>query len=157
MNHKALCMFSGAICIVLMAGLSGCSTSYVSLIDQGCLSVEKQHSEKIKILWTDVYQEEGQTWIYGVLKQHSTTGGTIKTHLDIQILDPDGDVQYETVSKEIYVPRNRIGKGPDWTRFRVKLGVDIQEGSKALIKVHSGNDECFKEIVLQRKDGSRKL
>ena len=148
MSKKVLYVFSWIVFIALFTGLSGCSTSRVSLSGRSIVSVEKQDSEKIKILWTDLYQEEGQTWVYGVLRQHSTTGGTIKTHLDIQILDPDGDVQYETTSKELYVPRNRIGKGPDWKRFRVKLGVDIQEGSKAFIKVHSENDECFKEMAL---------
>ena len=148
MNKNDYCVFSWIVGIALIIGLSGCSTSRVSLSDRGYVAVEKQDSEKIKILWTDVYQEDGQTWIYGVLKQPSVIGGTIKTHVDIQILNPDGSVQLETVSKEIYVPRNRIGKGPDWKRFRVKLGVDVQEGSKAFIKVHSGNDECFKEMVL---------
>ena len=143
MSKNVLCVFGWIVFIALFIGLSGCSTSRVSLSDRSIVSVEKQDSEKIKILWTDIYQEEGKTWVYGVFKQPSTTGGTIKTHLDIQLMAPDGDVQYETVSKEIYVPRNRIGKGPDWKRFRVKLGMDIQEGSKVLIKVHSGKDECF--------------
>ena len=149
MRKEVLCALSWIVFIALTAGLSGCSTSRMSLVDEGYLSVEEQNSEKIKILWTDVYQEEGQTWIYGVLKQPSMTGGTIKTHVDIQILNTDGTVHYETTSKELYVPRNRVGKGPDWKRFRVKLVDNIPEGAKVLVKVHSGTyKDCFEEMKL---------
>ena len=149
MRKRILCAVSCVVFIAVTMALSGCSTSRISLSDQDYVSVEEQSSEKIKILWTDVYQEEGQTWMYGVLKQPSMTGGTIKTHVDIQILASDGAVHYETTSKELYVPRNRVGKGPDWKRFRVKLVDDIPEGAKVLVKVHSGKyKDCFEEMKL---------
>lgn len=127
---------------VLVSIVSGCATNRVSLVDTKQVTVVRQDSEKVKILWTDVYQKDGQIWAYGVLKQRGYHPSMpIKTHVDVQVLSKDGAVQYETFSEDIYVPRNRVGKGPDWKRFRVKLAADIPAGSRIHIKVHSGRHE----------------
>jgi hypothetical protein len=133
---------------VLLISIPGCATNRVSLVDTNQVTVANQGSEKIRILWTDIYQKDGQTWAYGVLKQRGYyASAPIKTHIDVQVLSEDGSVRYETFSEDIYVPRNRVGKGPDWKRFRVKLGENIQEGSNVLMKVHSGkNGNCLKEM-----------
>ncbi|MHB9068734.1 MAG: hypothetical protein ACYC54_00030 [Sedimentisphaerales bacterium] len=126
---------------VLASIISGCAANQVSLVDKNLVSVEKQDSEKIKILWTDVYQKDGQTWAYGALKQRGYYPSTIKTHMDIEVLSKDGSVQYETFSKDVYVPRIRAGKGPNWTRFRVQLAGNVPPGSKVTMKVHSGRHD----------------
>ena len=94
------------LAIVAMLGIllavitfSGCSSNSVSLADQGLVSVEKQDSRKVKILWTDIYQKGGQTWAYGVLTQRASSHSVIRTHVDIKVLNPDGSLQYETVTK----------------------------------------------------------
>jgi len=116
---------------ILLAALTltGCSANRVSLADQGLVSVEKQDSEKVKILWTDVYQQDGQTWAYGVLKQRASSLSAIKTHVDIQVLNSDGSIQYETITDDLFVPRNRVGKGPDWKKFRVQLPDELPKDS----------------------------
>lgn len=124
--------------ILSVLSIPGCATNRVSLVDSNQVSVAKQESEKVKILWTDVYQKDGQTWAYGVLKQRDYHPSAIKTHVDIQVLSKDGSVQYEAFSEEIYVPRNRVGKGPDWKRFRVPLPTEISDGSKISMTVHFG-------------------
>ncbi len=124
---------------VLVMSIPGCATNLVSLVDTHQVSVTKHDSEKIEILWTDVYQKDGQTWAYGVLKQRGYhPSAPIKTHVDVQVLTEDGSIQFETFSEDFYVPRNRVGKGPDWKRFRVQLPTEISEGSKIAITVHVG-------------------
>ena len=118
--------------------LAGCSANRVSLADKGLVSVEKQDSEKVKILWTDVYEQDGQTWIYGVLKQRGNNPSAIKTHVDIQVLNTDGSTQYETKTDNIFMPRNRVGKGADWKRFRVQLPDELPKYFQISMKVHSG-------------------
>jgi len=128
---------------ILMATLilAGCSANRVSLADQGLVSVEKQNSKKVKILWTDVYEQDGHTWVYGVLKQYGISTSSIKTHVDIQVLNSDGSIQYETITDELFVPRNRVGKGPDWKRFRVQLPNKLPKDSQINMTVHSGSHE----------------
>ena len=131
-----------AIGCLLIGFISGCAANQVSLVDEGLVSVEKQNSEKVKIIGTDVYQKDGQTWAYGFLKQQGYHPSSVKTHVDIQILSKDGSVQYETVSEDVYVPRNRTGKGPNWKRFNVKLAWEISEGVKIkMIVEHGGHVE----------------
>lgn len=127
---------------VLVFIISGCSVNRVSLVDTNQVTVTRRDSEKIEILWTDVYQKDGCTWAYGILKQrgyHSSM--PIKTHVDVQVLSEDGSVQYEAFSEDISVPRNRVGKGPDWKRFRVKLTENIPAGSQVNILLHNGRHE----------------
>lgn len=126
---------------VLVAVISGCVANQYSLADKGLVSVEKKDSEKVEILWTDVYQKDGQTWAYGALKQRGYHTYAVQTHVDIQILSENGSVQYETFSDDIYVPRHRTGKGPDIARFKAKLNGDIPKGSKVTMKVHSGKHD----------------
>lgn len=137
---------------VLLASITGCATNRVSLVDTNQVIVAKQDSEKIKILWTDVYQKDGQTWAYGVLEQRGYGPSMpIKTHVDVQVLSEDGSVCYETFSEDVNVPRNRVGKGPDWKRFRVQLPIEISEGSKVFMSVHFGQhkeNSAFTERIV---------
>ncbi len=137
MREKTLTMSSVLVLSVLMISIPGCAANRVNLVDTNQVAVTNQGSEKIRILWTDIYQKDGQTWAYGVLKQSSSVGGTLKAHVDVQIVSPDGSLQYETISKELYVPRKRIGR-MDWKRFRVQLPAEISEGSNISVTVHTG-------------------
>ena len=124
---------------MMMLIFSGCNTNRVSLVEQGLVLVAKQPSEKIDILWTDVYKQDGQTWVYGVLKQRGSGTSAIKTHIDIQVSALDGSVYCEAISEDIYVPRNRVGKGIDWKRFKVRLPEELLDGSQISMTVHSGS------------------
>ncbi len=139
MKYKKIKTLRVAGIFLVTLVLSGCSANRVSLAEQSLVSVEKQGSEKIDILWTDVYQQDGQTWVYGVLKQRASNSSAIKTHVDIQALNPDGSIQYEIITDDLFVPRNRVGKGPDWKRFRMQLPGKLLEGSQVRMTVHSGS------------------
>ena len=135
MNCRKMTMVGILVATLILAG---CSANRVSLADQSLVSVEKQDSEKVKILWTDIYEQDGHTWAYGVLKQQGISSSSIKTHVDIQVLNPDGSVQYETITDNLFVPRRRVGKGPDWKRFRVQLPDELPKNSQIRMTVHSG-------------------
>jgi len=129
-----------AVVGVLISVVSGCVVDRISLVDTNQVTVVKQESEKIKILWTDVYQKDGHTWVYGALKQKGYRPSMpIKTHVDVQVLSEDGSILYEAFSEDIYVPRNQVGKGPDWKRFRVKLSENLPADSRVNIQVHTGS------------------
>jgi hypothetical protein len=132
-------VFSFMVAGVLGFIFSGCAAKQVSLIEKNQVTVEKQGSEKVSILWTDVYQQDGQVWAYGVLEQQGMGTGAVKTHVDIRVVAPDGSVTYETTSEDIYVPCNRIGKGIHWKRFKSQLPEKLLDGSQITMTVHSGN------------------
>jgi hypothetical protein len=125
------CLLAGLIC--------GCASNQVSLVEKKQLIVEKQCSDKVDILWTDVYQQEGQAWAYGVLEQQDFGTGIVKAHVDIQVVAPDGTVSYKTASDDVYVPCKRIGKGIHWKRFKSQLPEMLTAGSQITMTVHSDN------------------
>jgi hypothetical protein len=124
---------------VLSLVFYGCASKQVSLVEQNQITVAKQDSEKVKILWTDVYQQDGQTWAYGVLEHQGPTMTPVKTHVDIQVVAPDGSVSYETISQDIYLPGHRVGKGVHWKRFKTQLPDTLSAGSRITMTVHSGD------------------
>ena len=62
----------------------------------------------------------------------------VKAHVDITIRAEDGSIRQELRSDDIYVPRRRVGKGPDWKRFKVRVPHGIAKGSAVSMVVHSG-------------------
>jgi len=121
--------------------ISGCASKQVSLVEKNQVTIEKQGSEKVRILSTDVYQQDGQVWAYGLLEQKGLGAGAVKTHVDIRVVAPDGLVSYETISDDVYVPGYRVGKGIHWKRFKSQLPEKLLEGSQVTMTVHSGEHQ----------------
>ncbi len=124
---------------VLPVVISGCGGNLVSLQDKNFVQVETMPSERVKILWTDVYQDGEDILVYGVVQRLSHTSYPIKTHVDITILSPDGTVLQEARTPDIYVPRRIPGKGINWERFQVRLPDIPPQGSRVNMVVHSGS------------------
>jgi hypothetical protein len=70
---------------VLPVVISGCATNRIDLVEEGIVSVETVPSKKVKILWTDVYQDGEDFVVYGVVQRRSHTSYPIKTHVDISV------------------------------------------------------------------------
>ncbi len=135
MDYKIVLLIS-IVCLMI----AGCSGNRISLNDE-LVSVETDDS-KIEVLWTDVYEQDGQAWIYGVLKQKAINTGLIKAHVDVWVLGSDGSVQNRIATDELTIPRNLIGKGPNVKRFRVKLPDRLPEDYQISMNVHSSLQMC---------------
>jgi hypothetical protein len=116
--------------------VTGCATNRIDLVEQGIVSVETVPSKRVRILWTDIYQDGDDTVVYGVVQRRSHTSYPIRTHVDITMLSSDGKVLQEARTGDIYVARRIPDKGINWTRFRLRLpGIPV-EGSKVKMVVH---------------------
>jgi len=129
---------NGAVLVSLVAAVSGCATNRINLADENSIAVVNQDGEIVKVLWADVYHQDGRTWVSGVLKQNGLSRSSVKRHVDIQVLSVDGSVRYETFSDDVDVPRRRIGRGPGWGRFKTNLDIDVLPGSTVTVRIHSG-------------------
>ncbi|MHC4645871.1 MAG: hypothetical protein ACYTBJ_10225 [Planctomycetota bacterium] len=126
---------------VLSAIISGCATNRTDLVDEGIVSVETVPSERVKVLWTDVYQD-GQDWVvYGVLHRRSQTSCPIRAHVDISILSADGTILEEARTEEIHVAGHVPGKGINWTPFQVRFPGSPPKNSNVRLVVHDGLHE----------------
>ncbi len=135
--------------------LEGCAANRVDLVDKGMVSVETVPSKRIDILWIDVYRQGDDSIIYGVLQQRGQRMCPVKAHVDITIRAEDGSIRQELRSDDVYVPRHRVGKGPDWKRFKVRVPHGIAKGSAVSTVVHSG---CHVQTdIRDDTDGERLL
>ncbi len=123
-------------CGMFVSIISGCSTNRVSLVDQGIVTVKTVPSEKVSILWADVYRDGKDVVVYGVVQRRSYTNYPMKRHVDVTISSPDGTILQEARTPDIYVPSHRPGKTVDWKRFEVRFP-DIPQDSKVQMVVHS--------------------
>ncbi|HHA18796.1 MAG TPA: hypothetical protein ENK70_03730 [Methylophaga sp.] len=128
---------------VLLVTISGCAANRVSLADEGIVSVETVPGKKVKILWTDVYEDDNDVVVYGVLRRIGYSSGSFSIHVDVTVFSPDEEVLYENRTSVIGVPRRVVGKGVDWKRFEVRFPGQIPEGSSIRAVCHAGrhNDE----------------
>jgi hypothetical protein len=112
--------------------LSGCNES-----QRKDLVIKTEDNKRIKILWADVYQNDGQNVVYGILKQQCYYPTPIRAYVDVQVFTENGYVQYEASSKVLTVPCNTVCKHPNWVQFKVPLVYDIPKGSNVCMKVHT--------------------
>lgn len=119
-----------AVFSLISIGIVGCNEKRMNLTGNGTLSAEKHNSKNVKILWADVYKENGQYWAYGVLKRNGNYPSEIKAKVDVQVMSADDSVQYETSSKVLNIGEYEPSKRMYWTRFKIKIDEEIPKGSK---------------------------
>ncbi|MHC4159692.1 MAG: hypothetical protein ACYSSO_11520 [Planctomycetota bacterium] len=118
--------------------LNGCATNRVDLVDSGVLTLEKQETGKVYIVWSDAYEDGDGFVVTGVLRRRDTVGLPIKTHVDITIQSPDGTIIDESRSSDVHVPRRIIGRGQSLQRFKVRFPKIPPQGSLVRLVSHSG-------------------
>ncbi|UCG56455.1 MAG: hypothetical protein JSU70_16525 [Phycisphaerales bacterium] len=115
----------------------GCSTNRTNLKDNGQVTIENRHPGKVKILWSDAYEQDGEFVISGVLKRRDHIGTPIPVHVHVLVLTRDKHIAQSLHTSELYVPRNRVGHGTNWKRFALR-STDIPEpSSHVLVTVHT--------------------
>jgi hypothetical protein len=145
MEKKLLVAVIGMCLGIVVTTVPGCVTNRVSLVDQGIVSVDTVPSEKVSILWADVYEDGEDVVVYGTLRRRGYTGYPMKTHVDVTISSPDGTVLEEARTPDIDVPRYILGKhtrsrGIRGKRFEVRFR-EVPQGSKINMVVHVGPHE----------------
>ena len=137
-NFKTFAIIGISLIAIMFCG---CKSELISLADQGLVSIEAQGTEKVEFISTNVYQQDGQTWASGVLRQRTGNPSVIKTQVDIQVLSKNGSVQHETSSGELYIPRNIAGKGPRIKKMRVQIPNDLSENSRIKMTLRSNSNK----------------
>jgi PDZ domain-containing secreted protein len=102
------------------------------LVERRLVTIEKVPNERIKILWTDVYQDGEEVIVSGALKQHTRSSSSVKIHVDASVIALDGNLIEQARSPYIYVPKNLSGKR---VRFRIHLKNSLPKGSQIRLTV----------------------
>ena len=104
------------------------------------MPIENHHPGKVRILWSHAYETDGQFVVNGVLKRYDRGATPMRVHVHVLELGQDNRIMQSLESPQLYVPRNRIGKGNDWKRFAVGSATMPQPGSQLSVTVHAHNE-----------------
>jgi len=120
--------------------LVGCATRQPNLLRNGQLHLKHAETGKIRAIWFSAFKQSNGLDVQGYLKRYDRTGAAIKAHADITILTADGTVLASARSLDLYVPRNRIGGGPQrYKRFSVFFEFTPPTGSVIQVTVHTSS------------------
>jgi hypothetical protein len=126
------------ICIAARAVVSGCATHGTNLAKTGAVTIDRVAADRFFVPWVDAYQDVNELVLTGVVKQTCQSVSSLKTHVDITILDDKGQVLQQAITKEMHVPPKRPGKGIAWVRFELTLPVIVPEKAVIQVVCHSG-------------------
>lgn len=129
---------SGLILVIgILIALSGCTCQQNAASDDAVTSVETVSSENVKILWADSRQAEENVVVHGTLRRRAYGSVPMKAHVDVQVLSMNGDILQEVHTPDVYVPRNRPGKGIKFERFEIELQ-NVSADNKIILTAHQG-------------------
>jgi hypothetical protein len=123
--------------IALAAAASGCTANKSDLAKTGQLTLKNQSEGKIYIAWSSASKQDQGFVITGVVRRHDRVGPAIKTHIDIEIISPEGQTINTARSSDIYVSVQRTGRFTPFKRFAVSFPSMPPQGASALIKPHT--------------------
>ena len=89
----------------------------------------------IKILWSHEYDEEGLLIVKGCLGRKDHSAVSIPVHVHVLVLSSKNQVTQSLQTSTLYLPRNRTGRGGNWTRFEVRSSAVPKPGSRIQVTV----------------------
>lgn len=122
--------------LAILICISGCTSNQrVDLAETGDVAVVTQPSDEIEILWHQVYVDDQEFVVYGVVEQRGLSNYGVKAHLSVTVNSPSGNVSHTKNLDTIYLPRYLTSKGPNWRRFRARFPGEPENGSTVTIAV----------------------
>jgi len=124
---------------IVLVYLSGCATR-LDLAKSGHVTVETYSPGKVKILWGHATDVDRHFVVSGQLKRLDRAAMPLRVHVHVLELSPDNTILQSLQCSGVYVPRRRVGKGPNWKRFEVRSVILPKTGSRIVIIVHNHNE-----------------
>lgn len=111
------------VSVLTLAIISGScfASNRINLVEQGVVSLERQHSKKVRTAWSNVHQDGEGIIVSGVLMRQAITSYPIWRHVEVAVLASDGTVLQEARTSDIQVPRRVPGRGFNTKRFEVRF------------------------------------
>lgn len=143
MKKKVLKLVAVMVLGLLTIVISGCATHRADLVDAGVVSLERKHTGKVYISRINAYWDGEGFIVNGVVRRRMHSGKQVKTHLDIAILAPNGEILQETRTPDIYIPMRLLPGGLRGSirgvkQFQVCFPDIPAQGSKVRVVAHSG-------------------
>ena len=119
---------------IMVIALGGCASSRPNLVDQGILSLETIHTDKVLISFVDVDWDGESLEVSGrMLRRRRTLPVSFAGHADITIIAPDGK-SFTRVGTHYHprrIPRRR------GAFFKISIPIDLRPGTIVRIEHHN--------------------
>jgi hypothetical protein len=136
MTRQSNVTIAGGLLLLVTATLHGCCMGRIDLCREGGVSIAGRPSDKVEILWADVWQTDEEVLVYAALRRRAYTRCPMKVDVDVMVTGPDGAVLEETRLSEVRIPARCCRRMTCWERFRAPLAAVPPTGSKVIISVH---------------------
>jgi hypothetical protein len=136
MKTVMLCMT-----VLALGFLSGCSSCQQAAPPA---ALEMKNSGTLNVYSVNLEQQGDATVVSGLIRQTDVTPSTVYSHVEVQVVKPDGRVVYQTRSETIAVPRHVVGRGMRHKSFQIPLNVaqgPIDPADHIVLKA-CGNSQC---------------
>jgi hypothetical protein len=127
--------------ILSIAALTGCTSNKASCLHDHKIVTAKADSASVHIPYVDVKHKDDTLIVSGALKRREVSSHSLSTHIDITVCDENGTLLKQTRTDEICVPRKQVAKGPNFTRFKVEVPMDMQQNINVQAVPH-GDHSC---------------
>jgi hypothetical protein len=113
MRALTLCMT-----VLVLGFLSGCTSAQKSA---PAAALETQNSGTLSVYSVNLEQQGDATVVSGLIRQTGVSPTTAYSHVEVEVVKPDGRVAYQAKSETIAVPRHIVGRGMMHKSFQIPL------------------------------------
>lgn len=83
------------VCMVIVSTLSVCAINGTNISQNWTVTIERIDSKKLFIPWADTYEDGNNLTIRGVIEQRYHFATSLKAHVDVTIIDSNGQLLKE--------------------------------------------------------------
>lgn len=136
---------------IQLLALSGCAGLGENVSKKGLVAVERVSSQKVAILWADVYKIDENLGVRGVVHRCEYSSQPLLVHVDAAVLSADGEILEEAMGQDVWVPRRSVGKGFHYGNFEIDLPIAPPEGGTVKLVCHAGPGDVHLAMGATRK------
>jgi hypothetical protein len=139
-------MKTAMVCMSVLAlgFLSGCSNCR-----QAAPALETRNSSTLNVYSANLEQQGDATVVSGLIRQTGVSPTMAYSHIDVEVVKPDGRVVYQTRSETIAVPRHIVGRGMRHKSFQISLDMvqgPIDPADHVVLKA-CANSQCQTQSI----------
>lgn len=123
-----------AFCSMGALGQAGCMLNRVDLVENGTVRTERAVPKNLHMPAPRVWQDDGETIVYGQVRRNPSASGMIRGHVDVMVIDPEGTVLQSTSTR--HSPGDVPIRRWHGSSFKAKLAGVPPPGSTVRVVYH---------------------
>jgi hypothetical protein len=133
--------FTLCMTVLALGFLSGCTSAQKAA---PAAALEMKNSGTLSVYSVNLEQQGDATVVSGLIRQTGVSPSTAYSHVEVEVVKPDGRVAYQAKSETIAVPRHIVGRGMRHNSFQIPLNVAAHQIDPAdhIVLKACANSQC---------------